>query len=303
VDGLEEMTTDVTGVVYETNHQDETVELLRERAQTVPVDVGEFFSEFRAWRKYSITETESVVFANESFRRVTGETTVRDVSEEAEFLEFAVTGDTHLGYTRRSGDTNGQNEGEAFTAFARLVDFAITEELDALLHVGDVFHGQNVEPGEFGRLEEELRRLTQNDVGFGYVIGNHDPEGRLRELRELAGVVHLGEGEVRDYGPLNIVGYDHDSLSNLTTIPEETTASADIILAHPENADNLSRFCRNCTETCTAFVGHNHEYARHGGRTATTKAIRPGTVAGVRTLTRDQSCDSLLMDVERQPLR
>lgn len=96
----------------------------------------------------------------------------------AKFLHAA---DLHLGAPLKSlGSHLDPKVAERFrklvnTAFTRLVDTAIEEEVDFVVLAGDVYDTAERDPGAQRRFLLELRRLVEAGIKVFMVHGNHDP--------------------------------------------------------------------------------------------------------------------------------
>ena len=115
------------------------------------------------------------------------------------------TGDTHVGYEQYHSP---ERRRDFLEAFEQVVDDAIEESVDAVVHAGDLFHDRRPSlPDLLGTLEL-LRRLDAADVPFLAVVGNHEStrSGQWLDLFESMDLAtRLGEvpvviGETAFYG-------------------------------------------------------------------------------------------------------
>ena len=81
------------------------------------------------------------------------------------------TGDTHIGYQQYNTPERRRDFLEAFSAVA---DDAIAENVDALVHAGDLFHDRRPSLLDLQGTVEILRRLADADIPFLAVVGNHE---------------------------------------------------------------------------------------------------------------------------------
>ncbi|MFP9190745.1 DNA double-strand break repair protein Mre11 [Natrialbaceae archaeon A-CW1-1] len=81
------------------------------------------------------------------------------------------TGDTHIGYQQYNAPERRQDFLEAFGA---VVDDAIADDVDAVVHSGDLFHDRRPGLIDLQGTVEILRRLADADVPFLAVVGNHE---------------------------------------------------------------------------------------------------------------------------------
>jgi DNA repair exonuclease SbcCD nuclease subunit len=122
------------------------------------------------------------------------------------------TGDTHLGYQQYHSPTRRQ---DFLDAFERVVDDAVSDDVDAVVHAGDLFHDRRPAlPDLLGTLSA-LRRLADADVPFLAVVGNHESTrgGQWLDLFERLGLAtRLGSSPVV-VGDVAFYGLDHVPVS------------------------------------------------------------------------------------------
>ena len=115
------------------------------------------------------------------------------------------TGDTHLGYQQYH---RSERREDFRTAFEQVATDAVADDVDAVVHAGDLFHDRQPRLGDILGALSILRRLAEADVPFLAVVGNHESKRSeqwldLFESMELA--TRLGErpvvvGNVAVYG-------------------------------------------------------------------------------------------------------
>ncbi len=81
------------------------------------------------------------------------------------------TGDTHIGYRQYH---SSERKRDFLTAFERVIEDAIDEEVDAVIHAGDLFHDTRPAIPDLMATVEVLRRLATADIPFLAVVGNHE---------------------------------------------------------------------------------------------------------------------------------
>nr|WP_280140935.1 DNA double-strand break repair protein Mre11 [Haloferax larsenii] len=115
------------------------------------------------------------------------------------------TGDTHIGYQQYHSPDRRQ---DFLAAFEQVVTDAIDEDVDAVVHAGDLYHDRRPElPDLLGTLSA-LRRLDDADIPFLAIVGNHESTrgGQWLDLFERLGLAtRLGDdpalvGDVAFYG-------------------------------------------------------------------------------------------------------
>jgi DNA repair exonuclease SbcCD nuclease subunit len=81
------------------------------------------------------------------------------------------TGDTHLGYRQYHSP---ERRADFLAAFEAVIEDAIADDADAVIHAGDLFHDrQPALPDVHGAIEV-LRDLRAADIPFLAVVGNHE---------------------------------------------------------------------------------------------------------------------------------
>ncbi|WP_436343258.1 DNA double-strand break repair protein Mre11 [Natronorubrum sp. FCH18a] len=81
------------------------------------------------------------------------------------------TGDTHIGYQQYNAPERRQDFLEAFRS---VVDDAIADDVDAVIHAGDLFHDRRPGLIDLQGTVEILRVLADADIPFLAVVGNHE---------------------------------------------------------------------------------------------------------------------------------
>ncbi|WP_132061480.1 DNA double-strand break repair protein Mre11 [Halorussus amylolyticus] len=115
------------------------------------------------------------------------------------------TGDTHLGYRQYH---SAERRADFLRAFEQVIDDAIAEDVDAVIHAGDLFHDRRPDLQALHGTIEVLRKLRDADVPFLAIVGNHEgTRGRQwLDLFEMLGLAtRLGDspeivGETAFYG-------------------------------------------------------------------------------------------------------
>jgi len=107
------------------------------------------------------------------------------------------TGDTHLGYRQYHAPERRQDFLDAFRA---VVEAAVAEDVDAVVHAGDLYHDR--QPGLRDILDtiSVLRPLRDADIPFLAVVGNHEGtrDAQWLDLFETLGLAErLGDSPRR----------------------------------------------------------------------------------------------------------
>ncbi|WP_396610325.1 DNA double-strand break repair protein Mre11 [Haloferax sp. S1W] len=115
------------------------------------------------------------------------------------------TGDTHIGYQQYHSPDRRQ---DFLAAFEQVVTDAIDEEVDAVVHAGDLYHDRRPELRDLLGTLAALRRLDDAGIPFLAIVGNHESTrgGQWLDLFERLGLAtRLGDdptliGDVAFYG-------------------------------------------------------------------------------------------------------
>lgn len=106
--------------------------------------------------------------------------------------DFIHTADTHLGYQQYH---RPERTADFIDAFEQVIDAAITREVDAVVHAGDLFHDSRPSTATIQTALAGLRRLAEADIEFLAVVGNHDGTQDAQWIdifSELGLATHLG---------------------------------------------------------------------------------------------------------------
>lgn len=118
------------------------------------------------------------------------------------------TGDTHLGYQQYHSP---ERRADFLAAFEQVIEDAIADDVDAVVHAGDLFHDRRPGLSDLHGTIEVLRTLRDADIPFLAIVGNHEgTRGRQwLDLFEMLGLAtRLGE-EPHVVGDTAFYGLDH----------------------------------------------------------------------------------------------
>ncbi|MFD1684554.1 DNA double-strand break repair protein Mre11 [Halobellus litoreus] len=118
------------------------------------------------------------------------------------------TGDTHLGYQQYHSPARRE---DFLDAFAQVIDDAVDADVDAVVHAGDLFHDRRPELRDLLGTIRVLRRLSEADIPFLAVVGNHESTrgGQWLDLFEDLGLGERLGAEPRIVGDTAFYGLDH----------------------------------------------------------------------------------------------
>ena len=144
------------------------------------------------------------------------------------------TGDTHIGYAQYHSSVRRQ---DFLDAFAAVVDDAIDDGVDAVVHAGDLFHDRRPALSDLMGTIRVLRRLADADIPFLAVVGNHEAArgGQWLDLFErLDLATRLGDEPIT-VDDTAFYGLDHVPVSRRDTLMYEFSshdASYATLVAH-----------------------------------------------------------------------
>ncbi|KTG09806.1 metallophosphatase [Haloprofundus marisrubri] len=118
------------------------------------------------------------------------------------------TGDTHIGYQQYHSPARRQ---DFLTAFEQVLDDAIDDDVDAVVHAGDLFHDRRPELQDLLGTLSALRTLQSADIPFLAVVGNHESTrgGQWLDLFERLGLAARLGPEPHVVGDTAFYGLDH----------------------------------------------------------------------------------------------
>jgi len=117
------------------------------------------------------------------------------------------TGDTHLGYRQYH---RPERKRDYLDAFRQVADDAVAEDVDAVVHAGDLFHDRRPTLDDIMGALSVLRTLDDAGVPFLAVVGNHEAkrEGQWLDLFESLGLATRLGPEPVEVGSTAFYGLD-----------------------------------------------------------------------------------------------
>ncbi|MFB6362331.1 MAG: DNA double-strand break repair protein Mre11 [Halobacteriales archaeon] len=140
------------------------------------------------------------------------------------------TGDTHIGYRQYHSP---ERRADFLDAFRGVVEDAVEDQVDAVVHAGDLFHDRRPALGDIHGTIEILRDLRAADIPFFAVVGNHE---RTRGQQWLDLFETLGLATRLDRSP-EIVG--DVALYGLDFVPRSRREALDYEF-EPHDADHAA---------------------------------------------------------------
>lgn len=143
--------------------------------------------------------------------------------------------DTHLGNRQYGSDIRRDD----FThAFEKAIDRALEEEVDAVIHTGDLFHRRTPSLPIVTDCIEILRKLANEDIPFYGIVGNHD---RKMDQQWLDLIRETGTAERLDRTPTMV--NDDIALYGIDAVTKPAWHAADFTLEEPSNPDAFRLLC------------------------------------------------------------
>jgi len=123
-------------------------------------------------------------------------------------MQILHTSDTHLGCAPFNYE---QREKDIYQAFAEVIDTAVKDRVDAVIHSGDIFHVPKPGGQPLLRLADAVKKLSENDIKFYFTLGDHDIAGITGTpspyiFHRLGLATFVGDGEPKYLKPRNSGG-------------------------------------------------------------------------------------------------
>jgi DNA repair protein SbcD/Mre11 len=146
------------------------------------------------------------------------------------------TSDTHLGYAQFDLE---EREKDVYDAFSEIIETAVKDRVDAVVHAGDIFHIPKPAGRPLVRLGEGIKTLREHGIRFYFTLGEHDilrmrgtPSALLFQRLGLA--TYVGDGEPVIDGDLMVVGFHKRRTIEIEELLEGFGRADEAAKAHPE---------------------------------------------------------------------
>ncbi|MFC3478623.1 DNA double-strand break repair protein Mre11 [Halobacterium litoreum] len=118
------------------------------------------------------------------------------------------TGDTHLGYRQYHSPERRE---DFLDAFRSVVDDAVDEDVDAVVHAGDLYHDRRPGLRDILGTISVLRPLRDADIPFLAIVGNHEGtrDAQWLDLFETLGLAERLDSSGREVGDTVFYGLDY----------------------------------------------------------------------------------------------
>lgn len=149
-------------------------------------------------------------------------------------MQILHTSDTHLGCAQFD---YAEREQDVYEAFREVIDTAVKDRVDAVIHAGDIFHVPKPSGAPLVRLAEGLKTLAENDIKFFFTLGEHDisritgtPSSYI--FHKLGLATYVGDGKPARLGDLMVVGFHKRRRGELEEVIEAMKQADEIARAH-----------------------------------------------------------------------
>jgi exonuclease SbcD len=146
------------------------------------------------------------------------------------------TSDTHLGYAQFDLE---ERERDVYDAFSEIIDTAVKDRVDAVVHSGDIFHVPKPAGRPLVRLGEGIKALREKGIRFYFTLGEHDilrmrgtPSALLFQRLGLA--TYVGDGMPVIDGDLMVVGFHKRRNVEIEELFEGFARAEQAAKEHPE---------------------------------------------------------------------
>lgn len=144
------------------------------------------------------------------------------------------TGDTHIGYRQYH---SAERRSDFLSAFEQVAADAVGDDIDAVIHAGDLFHDRRPDLEDLLGTLDVLRDLDEAGVPFLAIVGNHEGtrKGQWLDLFSRMGLATRLGSEGTVIGETTFYGLDHVPVSQREELeydfsPAETEHTA--LVAH-----------------------------------------------------------------------
>jgi DNA repair protein SbcD/Mre11 len=177
------------------------------------------------------------------------------------------TGDTHIGYRQYHRE---ERRADFLAAFERVLGDAIEEEVDAVVHAGDLFHDRRPDLTDLLGTLDALRTLEGAGIPFLAIVGNHEGtrSDQWLDLYERLGLATRLDASGTAVGEVTFYGLDHVPESQREELSYEfapTECEYAVLVSHGlfepfahANWDTEELLSRSTVEFDALLLGDNH---------------------------------------------
>lgn len=140
-------------------------------------------------------------------------TQVEPLGPLTDHTSILIVGDTHIGRTAhpKTGATIDPIE-----AFVKAIEYGLSQGVDAVVHVGDIFH-ETATTSQIQTIDVQVfEPLEDADIPFYFIRGNHHTEEGDKQLASRRLVSSLAENSIPVNSSIRIFGIDHDPAGDIS---------------------------------------------------------------------------------------
>lgn len=191
-----------------------------------------------------------------------------------ETASILIIGDTHVG--REHHPKTGEQI-DPLGAFTTAAEYAINRGVDAVIHVGDIFHESATEVRATLVKQRVFDPLGDAGIPFYYVGGNHRSDSGDSVLRDCSNCSKLDLEGVKVGKDARIFGINHYPLGNLPwdsiRFPQTVSESNSVLVLHQtlrqlsgrgQNSVDLNRISERFSGKLDLVVAGHHHDAKQG---------------------------------------
>ncbi len=199
-------------------------------------------------------------------------TRIEALGPESSDTQLLIIGDTHIGREEHPG--TGQSI-DPINALAKAVKYGIDRGVDAVVHVGDIFHDSAIEKHGAVTQLEVFNPLIEAGIPFYFIRGNHASEAGEKLLDVMTDQLarHLDTNGIAVDSDTRIFGIDHVHGTEFSPhqyqFPQTVPESTNVLVLHQRlkqlsganrrNVD-LNQLQRQFSRQFDAVVcGHQHD--------------------------------------------
>ncbi len=164
--------------------------------------------------------------------------------------------DTHFGYEYgRTSQTKKEQIKRTFEVFSKTLDFAGKNQVDLVLHGGDMFNRSRPKKELVSKSYQIIENFTDEDINFAAIPGNHD-RSHLPEtlLNHLSDKLHfMNKLSVIDFDEVSIIGFPFEAKNPVSVF----NRVKEIMVDNPKR--NYIILCHQLFDGA-CFGPHNHMF-------------------------------------------
>lgn len=143
--------------------------------------------------------------------------------------------DTHLGCAEFDLQ---EREQDVYDAFSEVIETALKDKVDAVVHAGDIFHLPRPGGTPLVKLADGIKALADKGIKFYFTFGEHDisritgtPSAYL--FHKLGLATYIGSGEPVLHGDTLIIGFHKHRRGEIDELVEKLKLAGNHAKAHP----------------------------------------------------------------------